>query len=197
LWSWPLRRPRNLIIIVVGVVVVVAGASRGAIALTTSNSGGQQHHMAKPAATAPAAPPSSSAPAPAPASSAPPSSSSTPAPSSSAPAPSSSAPHRPSATEIAGKWAAAFEAHKGKTQKEWLAGLEPYSTPELAKVELATVDPANVPGTTVTGHPTVTKDRPKDEHVRVPTNGRDLALVLVKTGDGWRVIDYQPAGKAG
>jgi pyruvate/2-oxoglutarate dehydrogenase complex dihydrolipoamide acyltransferase (E2) component len=194
LWSWPLRRPRNLIIVLVGIVVVVAGASRGAIALSTGSSSGghQQHHAAKHATAPPrrATPPSSSkAPAPAP----PAPSSSTP-PSRSTPTPTPHPKRQPSARQVAAEWAAAFEAHKGKTRHEWQAGLEPYSTAELSADELATVNPANVPGDAVTGHPTVTTHHAKDRHVRVPTNGQDLALVLVQTSNGWRVIDYQPAG---
>jgi hypothetical protein len=197
LWSWPLRRPRNLIILVIGVVVVVAGASRGAIALTTDGGDGHQHeHAARPAATAPAAPPSASStpPSPAPSSEAPPAVGTPP------PPPSSSTPpqeHRLSATQVAARWARAFEAHAGKSQQQWLAGLTPYSTPELSTNELATVNPANVPGDRVTGTPTVTEHRAKDRHVRVPTNGNDLALVVVETRHGWKVIDYQPARKAG
>jgi hypothetical protein len=187
LLSWPLRRPRNLIIVVVGVIVVVGGISRGAIALT---SGGhhQQHHAGKHAAAAP--PPSSSALSSR--ASAPPVSSSAPPSSTSSPSPRR---HQPSATQVATRWATAFEAHKGKSRRQWRAGLEPYSTAELAADELATVNPANVPGDAVTGRPTVTaRHGAADRHVRVPTNGEDLALVLVRSGHRWRVIDYQPAG---
>ena len=61
-------------------------------------------------------------------------------------------------------------------------------------MERAEVDPANVPGTAVTGPAQAVEVRPEAVRVQVPTDAVRLELLLVQVGPGdWRVSGYDRA----
>lgn len=101
----------------------------------------------------------------------------------------------PAALTAASSWATAWVKHPaGTTTDQWLAGLRPFTTPEYLAV-LASVDPANVPASSVTGPPKPVLVSPRSLRVEVPTNALTLLLLVVDyTGNGdWRVAGHDRA----
>ncbi|MFY1681654.1 hypothetical protein ACN265_09020 [Micromonospora sp. WMMD730] len=68
----------------------------------------------------------------------------------------------------------------------WLAALHPRAVPEYAAL-LATVDPANVPATKVTGRGQVVAATPTHASVDVPTDTEVLRVICVRDGRRWLV----------
>lgn len=101
-----------------------------------------------------------------------------------------SAPPDPEALWVARRWATAWATHpRGMTSQQWLDRLRPYTTEEYLP-RMRTVDPANIPATTVTGAPTVTASYTGSVEVQVPTDGPTLAITVIETDTGWRVARY-------
>ncbi|MPZ83971.1 MAG: hypothetical protein GEV28_27705 [Actinophytocola sp.] len=112
-----------------------------------------------------------------------------------------SPPQRPTSAEPAGEaldvaesWGKAWVDHPDDiTTEKWLDGLRPYTTEEYL-VEMATVDPANVPATKVTGRPKATESFTSSVTVELPTDGGDIAITVIDTPQGWRVAFYEQVG---
>jgi hypothetical protein len=100
----------------------------------------------------------------------------------------------PVALAVAQRWTQAWATHPpGTTSAQWSAGLAPYTTDEYLAV-LASVDPANVPGSRVTGPAQAVEVRPDALRVQVPTDAVRLELLLVQVRPGdWRVSGYDRA----
>ncbi|HEY0450235.1 hypothetical protein [Actinophytocola sp.] len=98
------------------------------------------------------------------------------------------------ALKVARSWGEAWVHHPdGVTTQKWLDGLRPFTTEEYL-VEMATVDPANIPATKVTGRPKATESFTSSVTVKLPTDGGDLAITVIDTPQGWRVAYYEKAG---
>ncbi|MFB9690193.1 hypothetical protein [Amycolatopsis plumensis] len=184
LWGWPLRSPRHLMGTLVFLAILVT-----ALGVVLPKVVGKP--QAKAAPPGPETTTSATATAPGIA----------------APGPTSNLPTRlttPLATptpttpnadalRVAKEWAAAWVDHPaGITSDQWLAKLKPFTTDEYLPV-MATVDPANIPATKVTGEPVAGTAYPKSVQVTIPTDGPKLAITVVSTNAGWRVADYDQA----
>ena len=183
LWGWPLRSPRHLMGTLVFLAILVTALG---IVLPKA--------VGKPQATAsPGTGPTTSVTV-------------TP-PGVAAPVPTSNLPTRLSAPlvtptpvppngdalRVAKQWAAAWVNHPaGITSEQWLAQLKPFTTDEYLPV-MATVDPANIPATKVTGEPVVSTSYSSSVQLTIPTDGPKLAITVVSTNAGWRVADYDQA----
>ena len=178
LWEWPLHSPARLFGVLAVLVALAVGVSWLGGGVGDSGPGGSR--ALDPAPTAPAG---RAAPAP----DAPPVTELSPR-----NLPLSDAP--PVALAVAERWTRAWATHPpGTTPQQWSAGLAPYTTDEYLGV-LAEVDPANVPGTAVTGPPQAVEVRPEAVRVQVPTDAVRLELLLVQVGPGdWRVSGYDRA----
>ena len=178
-WEWPLHSPARL----VAVVAVVAGVAV-ALSLLLGGTGGPS--MPGSRVATPGALPRATVGAAVPAPTAPPELTPRTLPVSAAP---------PAALTVARAWTTAWADHPpGVTAARWSAGLAPFTTAEYLPV-LASVDPANVPGTRVTGAAQAVEVRPESLRVQVPTDAVRLELLLVQVAPGdWRVAGYDRAG---
>lgn len=77
----------------------------------------------------------------------------------------------------------------GTTNAQWTEQLRPYATQEHLD-QLASVDPASVPSSTVTGPAVVVDTSDSAIDIDVPTDALVLRLSLVDTTTGWRVTNY-------
>ncbi|RKN50487.1 hypothetical protein D7223_01440 [Micromonospora endolithica] len=68
----------------------------------------------------------------------------------------------------------------------WWAGVRPYSVAAYADL-LATVNPANVPATRITGPGRAAAATAERTDVDVPTDAGMLRVVCVRSGDRWLV----------
>jgi hypothetical protein len=180
-WEWPLQSPARLfacltaLVVVVVAISVLSGTLGGSSTAPSSRGGG----TAAPAS--PAEPGSASA-------------SAQPAAPELVPTtlPLRSAP--PGAVQVAERWTQAWARHPpGTTPLQWSSGLAPYTTEEYLAV-LSSVDPANVPGTRVTGPAQVVEVRADAVRIQVPTDAVRLELLLVQVAPGdWRVSGYDGA----
>ncbi|MDD7940728.1 hypothetical protein PHK61_20085 [Actinomycetospora lutea] len=176
-WEWPLHSPARLFLVVVVVIAIAVGLSYLGGAGDGPGAGSGRAL----------------------------------GPSTSAPDTATAAPGRPTITElrpqslplsaappvalaVAQRWTQAWATHPpGTTPAQWSAGLAPYTTDEYLAV-LSSVDPANVPGSRVTGPPQAVDVRPEAVRVQVPTDAVRLELLLVQVGPGdWRVSGYDRA----
>ncbi|MCD2186277.1 hypothetical protein [Actinomycetospora soli] len=177
LWEWPLHSPARLALVLAVAAVLVVGvtALSGWLSPRPSGSGTALGPVPE-APTVTVGPPAS----------APPELTPTTLPLSAAP---------PAALGVAQRWVTAWADHPpGTTSAQWSDRLRPYTTDEYLPT-LAEVDPANVPGTRVTGPPRAVEVRPDSLRVEVPTDAVTLQLLLVRTGPGdWRVSGYDRAG---
>jgi hypothetical protein len=100
----------------------------------------------------------------------------------------------PTVLGVAQRWATAWADHPpGMTGDQWSNRLRPYTTDEYLPV-LASVDPANVPSSRVTGPPRAVEVHPESLRVDVPTDAVILQLLVVQVGPGdWRVAGYDRA----
>jgi hypothetical protein len=178
LWEWPLHSPARLALVVAVLALVVIGLTTvsGWLAPRPAGSGAALGPVPE-APTVTVAPPAATPP---------PELTPTTLPLSAAP---------PAALGVAQRWATAWADHPaGTTGAQWSERLRPYTTDEYLPT-LADVDPANVPGTRVTGPPRAVEVRPDSVRVQVPTDAVTLQLLLVQTGPGdWRVAGYDRAG---
>jgi hypothetical protein len=188
LWGWPLRSPRHLITTVVGLVVLViviatgvnhlhrsptnpgrtAGLSTGApgSGIDMGTSSGVPTGTTPPQ-TRLAGPPETPV----------------------------SVPPAPAALATINSWAQAWVNHPvGMTTQQWLAQLQPYTTPEFLQGEMSSVDITNIPATAVTGIPVVVHSYSDSVEATVATNGGTLDITAVNTGAGWQVSAYNPVG---
>ncbi|HVK21961.1 MAG TPA: hypothetical protein VM677_11425 [Actinokineospora sp.] len=187
LWGWPMRSPKHLIIsAVVGLMFVTAAgiviprltgkhANQAAAATSTSRT------LGKPSTpgAAPGVPTT------------PPTSTSLPTRLTSPPPP-SSAPASPQALDTATRWAHAWVDHPdGIKVEQWLDRLRPYTTEEYLAGTLASIDPANVPGTEVTGPPVPRLSFERSVEAEVPTNEGVLRITVIRTDKGWRVSKHE------
>lgn len=190
LWAWPLRSPRHLGIAALSLVVLVtvigillpdndddplAGRRFGQPTSTqTASTTRPQGQAGGPAASAPTA---TSRPVPAVTTT-----------------PPVSAPPSPEALDVANAWARAWVNHPdGMTSEQWVAQLAPLTTEEFIP-QLQTVDPANIPSTTVTAAATPTSSTARVVEADVATDGAVLHLTVIATPAGWRVSAYDRSG---
>jgi hypothetical protein len=182
LWGFPLRSPRHLVATVVAVAVLVIGIGV-VIPRVLGPRGGSNGPGA--AGSSSSAQPSATTDSP------------------SSPLPTrltaplvqpSSAPPSLEALNVAKLFVRAWVNHPaGITNAQWLDGLRPYTTEEYLNAQMATVDPVNIPATSVTGDPVVVTSYTSSVQVVVPTNGPKLSVTVSRTGDGWRVSGYDQA----
>ncbi|MFB9742551.1 hypothetical protein ACFFOU_15685 [Pseudonocardia sulfidoxydans] len=176
LWQWPLHSPLRLVGTVVVVLVLAAGVSWAATSGRSSapsapgqNTSGPSTSDGRPAT---AGSPSVLPPV---------------VPLNPTTLPLTAAPQ--AALAAASSWASAWVDHPaGTTTEQWLARLRPWTTDEYLGV-LGSVDPGNVPASTVTGPPEATRVSPASVQVKVPTDTITLILLVVDDGSGWRVAD--------
>ncbi|MEV6642442.1 hypothetical protein [Amycolatopsis sp. NPDC051371] len=184
LWGWPLRSPRHLMGTLVFLAILVT-----ALGIVLPKAIGKPQAKASPTTGTTT------------------SVTATTAPGAAAPVPTSNLPTRLSAplatpttaapngdaVRVAKEWAAAWVDHPaGITSDQWLAKLKPFTTEEYLPV-MASVDPANIPATKVTGEPTVGTSYTSSVQLTIPTDGPKLAITVVNTNAGWRVADYDQA----
>jgi len=177
LWEWPLHSPARLFAVLAVLVALAIGFSYLGGAVSGPSAPGRALRPATTAAPGTPAPGSS----PAPITELSPRS-----------LPLSEAP--PVALAVAERWTQAWATHPpGTTPAQWSAGLAPFTTDEYLAT-LAEVDPANVPGTRVTGPPQAVEVRPEAVRVQVPTDAVRLELLMVQVAPGdWRVAGYDRA----
>jgi hypothetical protein len=183
LWGWPLRSPRHLMGTLVFLAILVT-----ALGIVLPKVVGKPQAKASPSTgtttSVTATPPGVAAPVP---TSNLPTRLSTPL-----ATPTSAAPNS-DAIRVAKEWAAAWVNHPaGITSEQWLAKLKPFTTEEYLPV-MASVDPANVPATKVTGEPQVGTSYTSSLQLTIPTDGPKLSITVVNTNAGWRVADYDQA----
>jgi len=187
LWAWPLRSPRHLAIAGLTVVVLLTiiavlipnrsnpltGRAGGtSVATSTAQYTGAPPGQGAAAASGPSAVSTTSR---------------VPAVGTTPPAP---APPAPEALDVANAWARAWVNHPaGMTNEQWVAQLAPLTTDEFIP-QLQTVDPANIPSTTVTGPATPTSSTARAVEANVATDGAVLHLTVIATPVGWRVSAY-------
>ncbi|WP_342752323.1 hypothetical protein [Actinokineospora auranticolor] len=93
------------------------------------------------------------------------------------------------ALEVVRQWAEQWVNHDGSAQ-EWLARLRPYMTEEYAAV-MASVDPANVLATKVTGPVRAEASFAKSVEAEVPTDQGTVHVTAIETNMGWKVAAYE------
>ncbi|MGW5722299.1 hypothetical protein ACWEVP_39425 [Amycolatopsis sp. NPDC003865] len=183
LWGWPLRSPRHLMGTLVFLAILVT-----ALGIVLPKVVGKPQAKASPT-TGPttsvtATPPGVAAPVP---------TSNLPTRLSAPLATPTTAAPNGDAVRVAKEWAAAWVNHPaGITSEQWLAQLKPFTTEEYLPV-MASVDPANIPATKVTGEPVVGTSYTSSVQLTIPTDGPKLAITVVNTNAGWRVADYDQA----
>ncbi|MDR7300819.1 hypothetical protein [Haloactinomyces albus] len=187
LWGWPLRSPKHLIAAVLGLIVIASAVGLllpepppGEARVREGRAPGYREDTGTGAVTGTGtrtgvdeegSPPSISVPR----------------------KPPPSAPPDPAGVSVVGTWGKQWVKHSPETDSgEWLERLRPYTTAEFSTV-LATVNPANVAATKVTGEPEATTSTATSMQVRLPTDAGALRVRVVKTPDGWRVAGYEKA----
>ena len=187
LWQWPLRSPARLALTVVVVVGVAVGASAGLATLSPPAAPREVPSAAAPTTTATARSGAATTPrAPAP--------TALPPVSDLAPTTLPPASADPAALDVAVRWTRAWvRPAEGTTAAQWLAGLRPLTTEEYLGL-LATVDPGNIPATTVTGPARAVRAAASSVRAEVPTDAVTLVVLVVRTELGeWRVSGYDEA----
>jgi hypothetical protein len=185
LWGWPLRSPKHLIGtlvflavlftalgIVLPKVVGKAKATPGPAGTTTSVSTPHSPGIAAPVPATSTLPTRLSGPVTTP----------------------TTAPPNFDALRVAKEWANAWVNHPaGMTSEQWLNGLRPYTTEEFLAAKMASIDPANIPATKVTGEPVVGQSFADSVQLTITTDGPKLSITVVTTNAGWRVTAYDQA----
>jgi hypothetical protein len=184
LWQWPLRSPARLALSVGLLVLVAITVSTGLAALAGPPPAPSPTAGSTTASTSSPERPSTGA-------------DRTPTPTALPPVPDlvpttlppSSA--DPAALDVAARWTAAWvRPAEGTTAAQWLEGLRPLTTEEYLGL-LATVDPANIPATQVTGAPRPVRVAESSVQAEVPTDAVTLLVLVVRTELGeWRVSGY-------
>jgi hypothetical protein len=199
LWGWPMRSPRHLVVtmVVVGVLVITVGLIVPKLTGSKGSPGANASFGGESTSAAPApGQPGSGSTGGGPAASRPTGSASAstlPTRITSPPQTPTSAAPAPKALETAILWAKAWVTHpQGTTSEQWLNGMRPYTTEEQLAI-MATVDPANVPATEVTGQATATTSYTTSVEASVPTNGGPISITVISTPQGWKVAHYEKA----
>jgi hypothetical protein len=194
LWGWPMRSPRHLAVLVFVVAALVLAAGIVVPRLTGSgdNASGAAAESSNNTSTTSSAPGATSTPG------APgvndPTSGSLQTRITSPPVTPTSAPPAQEALDVADSWARAWVDHPaGITNEQWLAKLRPFTDEEYL-VEMATVEPANIVATTVTGQPAAVESFTSSVKVKISTDDGDLLITVIDTPDGWRVSFYEQVG---
>lgn len=189
LWGWPLRSPRHLVVtlvvlavlaIAVAVVTTQASARHNAGGTAVGDSAtptiqiGSTGAAGTPGGTTGSAAPTTRLLSP--------------------PETPQSAPPSPQAVSVIEAWGQAWVRHPvGMTNQQWLAQLQPYTTPECLQDELSTVNVANVNATQVTGSVSPTKSFTSSVEALLPTNAGTLDITAINTPQGWLVSSYTEA----
>jgi hypothetical protein len=196
LWGWPMRSPRHLVALVFVVAVLVLAIGIVVPQLTGSGDGGSGRAAAttEDSSTAPDTTddpaPTGSGDASVPGGTGE-ATSDLPTRLPSPPQKPTSAPPADDALKVATSWGKAWVSHpKGTTPEKWLDGLAPYTTEEYL-VEMATVDPGNIPATKVTGPPVPKESFTSSVTANLPTDGGTIAITVIDTPQGWRVAFYE------
>ncbi|MGH3762323.1 hypothetical protein [Actinophytocola sp.] len=196
LWGWPMRSPAHLVGVVLVVVAVVLTVGLVVPRLAGSGDGGSGAAAETTGSTSDAAgdtggaEPGTSSGGLAPGQTGE-ATSDLPTRLPSPPQRPTSAPPADEALKVAESWGKAWVHHpKGTTTETWLDGLRPYTTEEYL-VEMATVDPENIPATKVTGPPVPKESYTSSVTANVPTDGGTIAVTVIDTPQGWRVAFYE------
>lgn len=187
LWGWPMRSPRHLTIVVFVVAVLVIAIGILVPQLTGGNGkgGGAAAASSNNTSSAPSTPGTTNTPG------VTGSASDLPTRITSVPSAPSSAPAAPAALDVADSWGKAWVNHPdGVSNDEWLADLRPFTTEEQL-TEMATVEPANIGATKVTGDPEVVESFTSSVKVKLETDDGELLITVIDTPDGWRVAFYE------
>ncbi|QUQ68956.1 hypothetical protein [Kutzneria sp. CA-103260] len=187
LWSWPLRSPRHLVVFVIIIVALGIGVALVIPPAPASKSSEQTPGVSTSSdADGSTGSPGQSAPG----------ATTTPATRLTSPLLSPTpAPPAPQALDVALKWVTAWAKHPaGITSQQWLDQLKPYTTDEFLP-QMATVDPANVPASKVTGAAVSVDSTTSSVLADVPTDGGTIQVTVITTpNQGWRVSKYDKAG---
>lgn len=190
LWGWPMRSPRHLAVVVFVVAVLVIAIGIIVPQLTGSNDrrtgAAAETTSSGTKTTAPSTPGATNTPQ---------STATTQLPTRITPTETpTSAPPAPAALDVAESWGQAWVNHPaGVKNEQWLADLRPFTTEEYL-TEMATVDPANIGATKITGPPVANESFTSSIKVTLPTDDGDLLITVIDTPDGWRVAFYEQVG---
>ncbi|MBA8825545.1 hypothetical protein FHX42_002896 [Saccharopolyspora lacisalsi] len=183
LWGWPLRSPKHLIVAVVLFVAAASGVGlllpeppQGSAAReegrgvgSTRISDGSPTESASSTSSLESSPPSISVPTESP----------------------KQAPPNPDGLATVEAWGKQWIKHApGTTSSQWLERLKPYTTPEFI-TQMATINPANIAATKITGPVTATSSTATAMRVRLPTDAGVIEVRVVDTDQGWRVANYE------
>lgn len=174
LWGWPMRSPRHLVatLVVLAAVGTVVGLLLPEPPVTrthsqyepTSSNDANYYPESQPSKSPPTFQVPQAAPAPA--------------------SPS------PDGLAVVESWGKAWANHPpGTDQQQWLTRLRPFTSDEFITV-MASVDPANIASTAVTGAPKPVESTSSSMEVRLPTNAGELQVLVVRTAEGWKVAGY-------
>lgn len=187
LWGWPMRSPRHLVVVVFVVAVLVTAVGIIVPQLTGGTGGRGGGAAADPSGTSSTSPSTTTQATPAVTGSA----SDLPTRLPSPPVTPTSAPPAPEALDVAESWGRAWVNHPdGVSAEDWLADLKPFTTVEYL-TEMATVEPANIEATQVTGPPVAKNSYTSSVEVELPTDDGNLLITVIDTPEGWRVAFYE------
>ena len=187
-WGWPMRSPRHLIVLLVVLAVVITAIGITVPKLVGSNTPRNAAAATDETTSRSAAPPAATGSG---ATDAPGTTTSLPTRLTAPPQTPTSAPPAQAALDVATQWAQKWVHHPdGMKAAEWLDALRPLTTEEYLAV-MATVEPANIPSTKVTGPPVAKESYTTSVKVTLPTDGGDLDITLISTPQGWRVAFYE------
>ncbi|MBM7772161.1 hypothetical protein JOD54_002365 [Actinokineospora baliensis] len=189
LWGWPLRSPRHLgvavfiaalVLTAAGIVIPKVVGTKGGNQVTA----GSQSSVSATTTTRPGQVPDGGLGTQTTTSPLPTRLTSTPS-----PTPRPSAPQE--ALDVVTKWAERWVDHPtGITAQDWLERLRPFTTDEYLGV-MASVDPANITATKVTGPIRTETSFAKSVEALVPTDDKPLHVTVIDTGQGWKVANYE------
>ncbi|SDC97492.1 hypothetical protein [Actinokineospora iranica] len=188
LWGWPLRSPRHLAVAAFVVALLLTGAGI-VIPKVVGKNGGQvaaggsstaATTTARPGQRPDAGPGGNNLPT-----------SSLPNRLTSTPRPTSTVPPAPDALNTVRDWAQRWVDHpEGLSAQEWLERLRPFTTREYMAI-MASIEPANIRSTRLTGDIRAITSFEKSVEVEVPTDGGGIRVIAIRTDDGWRVANYE------
>lgn len=188
-WTWPLRSWRHFAVVAAGAVVATASVATAVGSTDRAEPDSRASSVSVPPQTSSTTtwainpttrpqPPTSAAP------------------SSTSTAPTSSRTERwstravgpvESATEFVKRW---VRPHVGIDAATWRERLMPYVVPE-ARVDLASIDPRNIPATKLTGKPKLASRGETVAAVRVPTDAGPVKVSLLRqTAGRWLVSEW-------
>jgi cell division protein FtsN len=186
LWGWPMRSPRHLVMLVVVLAVLIT-----AIGISVPKLLGPNNPRGVAAATDDTGSSAGPTPTTPGGTDAPSTSTSMPTRLTAPPGTPTTAPPDQAALDVATQWAQKWVNHPdGMTAEQWLEGLRPLTTEEYIGV-MATVEPANIPATKVTGPPVAKESYTTSVKATVPTDGGNIDITLISTPQGWRVAFYE------